>query len=574
MGYNHFNASLYCPVFNLVSIKDLDDFNRSFQLLEKNIKIGKVYLETYRNGITIEKEQMLRIKAFFEQKGYAVAGGITTDDAFNPSEGGFTQLCYTSESTKKLLREVAALTAEIFDEFILDDFYFTNCRCDSCIQAKGDRSWSQFRLELMSDFAENVIIKTARQVNPGIKAIIKYPNWYEHYQDSGYNLEDEPKIFDYIYTGTETRNPTYTQQHLPKYLSYFIMRYLENIAPGRNLGGWFDPFECSYNLTSYLEQGYLTLFAKAKEAMLFCLGALTEDAPFTVFPPAVGQAFADVDKYISLLGAPVGAACYIPYHSYGEDYLHNYLGMCGIPLEPYPEYPDRAKLLFLSENAGHDINIITKIKESLKAGADVIVTSGFATRLGEAFQELAHIEFSGRKAFVNRYMCSGDGGVTQDGCYEGARKVLLSQSHFFTNDVWQIAGAYGEDNNIPIIMKTSYSKGRLFIITIPDDQGDLYNYPVPVLNKIRAVLSKELPVFIMGDARVALFLYDNDTFILRSFLPYSTEITVTVRRENVVLTCLNYNMQINGRPATEGTEFLVKIISGMNYVLKIDSQNN
>ena len=45
------------------------------------------------------------------------------------------------------------------------------------------------------------------------------------------------------------------------------MRYLENVAPGRNLGGWFDPYECTYNLTSYLEQGYLTLFAKAKEVV-------------------------------------------------------------------------------------------------------------------------------------------------------------------------------------------------------------------------------------------------------------------------------------------------------------------
>ncbi len=37
-----------------------------------------------------------------------------------------------------------------------------------------------------------------------------------------------------IYTGTETRNPDYAGQHLPKYLSYFVMRYLESAAPGRN----------------------------------------------------------------------------------------------------------------------------------------------------------------------------------------------------------------------------------------------------------------------------------------------------------------------------------------------------
>ena len=570
MGYKHFNASLYCPVFNLISITDFDDFNRRFQLLEKNIKIGKVYLETYRGGVTIDKEQMLKVKAFFEQKGVIVAGGITTDAAHNHLEGGFTQLCYTSEVTKTLMKNVVTLTAEIFDEFILDDFYFTNCRCDACIQAKGDRSWSQFRLELMNDFAENIIVKTAKQVNPKIKAIIKYPNWYEHYQDSGYNLEDEPKVFDYIYTGTETRNPTYTQQHLPKYLSYFVMRYLENVAPDRNLGGWFDPYECSYNLTSYLDQGYLTLFAKAREAMLFCLGSLINDKSYTVFPPAVGQAFEDIDNYFSSLGNPIGVSCYIPYHSYGEDYLHNYIGMCGIPLEPYPEYPVDSKVIFLTENAGQDTNIITKIKESLSSGADVIVTSGLVTRLGEAFKELAHIAYTSKKALINHYMCSNDGGITLHGCYESSKAVLLTQPQFFTNDVWQIAGGYGEDNNFPIIMKTSYSKGRLFVITIPDDQGDLYHYPIPVLNSLRAILSKELPVVLEGDPLVALFVYDNDTFILRSFKPYITEISVIVNKENAKLIDLENGMSLNGSPSNKGTRFTAKLSPGVNYVMKIN----
>lgn len=88
-------------------------------------------------------------------------------------------------------------------------------------QRKGDRSWADFRISLIQEISEKVIIKTAKEVNPSIKIIIKYPNWYEHYQETGYNLEEQPKVFDYIYTGTETRNPTYAQQHLPKYLSYF-----------------------------------------------------------------------------------------------------------------------------------------------------------------------------------------------------------------------------------------------------------------------------------------------------------------------------------------------------------------
>ena len=67
------------------------------------------------------------------------------------------------------------------------------------------------------------MVKTAKKVNPGVKMVIKYPNWYEYYQNTGYNLEAEPEILIRVYTGTETRNPMYTQQSLPRYNGYFLM---------------------------------------------------------------------------------------------------------------------------------------------------------------------------------------------------------------------------------------------------------------------------------------------------------------------------------------------------------------
>ena len=46
MGYENFNVSVYCPVKNLIDITDFDEFDRRFQLLERNVKVGKVYLGT------------------------------------------------------------------------------------------------------------------------------------------------------------------------------------------------------------------------------------------------------------------------------------------------------------------------------------------------------------------------------------------------------------------------------------------------------------------------------------------------------------------------------------------------
>lgn len=569
MRYRNFNASIYCPVGDLLAIKDLTEFDRQFQLIEKNIKVGKVYLETFRGGETISKEQMQVIKNYFLDKGIEVAGGITTVDHTDKKEGGFHSFCYTTASTRELFTSVMTLTAELFDEIILDDFYFTNCRCEECITAKGSRSWSKYRLSLMQEISEEIIIKTARRVNPKVKIIIKYPNWYEHYQETGYNLAEQPGVFDYIYTGTETRNPSYSQQHLPKYLSYFIMRYLEHVAPERNLGGWFDPFECSYNLTSYLDQNYLTLFAKAKEVTLFCLGALLRSKTFRNFSPAAGQSFEEVDQYFNELGDPIGVATYLPYHSSGEDNLHNYLGMCGIPFDPYPDYPSEARTLFLTENAADDLDIIAKMQQSLREGADIIVTSGFVRKLGTSFKEFMNVSYSARKALVNRYLYSADGGVTINGSHEAANTIMIPQLDYCTNDVWEVVGAYGEENNFPIMLKTFYGNGRVFVLTIPDDMGNLYHYPPVVHNTIRTVFCKNLPVRLAGNPKVTLYVYDNDTFILRSFLPYMDKVSFTVQVASVTLLDLENHKTYTGIAGQEETTFELHLQPGENHVLRI-----
>ncbi len=87
-------------------------------------------------------------------------------------------------------------------------------------------------------------------------------------RDAGSILEAEPKIFDGIYTGTETRDPVYTDQHLQQYESYLIYRYFENIKPGGNGGGWVDTGAMRY-MDRYAEQLWLTMFAKAPEITLF-----------------------------------------------------------------------------------------------------------------------------------------------------------------------------------------------------------------------------------------------------------------------------------------------------------------
>lgn len=569
MNYNNFTTALYAPVGNLTPIKDLNEFEKRFSFLEKHVHFDKIYLETYRGGELIERDHMLRLKAFFENKGIKVSGGITTTDRGQQESYGFTSLCYTNQEHRDRLKSAIEMTASIFDEIILDDFYFTNCKCNSCIKAKGDKSWAEFRLQLMKEVSDKLVMEPAKRVNPKVNMIVKFPNWYECFQETGYNLEYEPTVFDMIYTGTETRDPLYTQQHLPSYLSYFIMRYFENVKPGKNGGGWFDPFECRGNLNYYVEQAYLTLFSKPKEVTLFCLGALI-DKRWNIFTPLAGFALDQVDDFLGHLGNPVGTSCYIPYHSTGEEYLHNYIGMLGIPLEPYPEYPEGHSKIFLTQSAAKDPQIIEKIEKSLRDGGDVIITSGLVKALADkGLGHLANIRWSGNKALVSRYGMSRTG-LNLDAVAASDKAILLPWMNISTNDVWPLAEGLGTDNNIPVLIAINYGKGHLFVLTIPDDQGDLYHYPKEVLNLIRRAFKGNCPVSIDAGSKVGLFTYDNDTFVVESFLPYPENIDVVIERQDAKLIDLVTGSEVEGVTSGDTTRFTVNLQQATYKAFRIE----
>lgn len=121
----------------------------------------------HRNDIDIEKDQLLMIKSFLESKGVTVSGGITytvnnVPGADDNKHRLFGTFCYTEPLMRKKVKQIAEYTASIFDEIILDDFYFTFCKCDRCIKEKGDRDWVSFRKELMTDVSKNLVVGPAK----------------------------------------------------------------------------------------------------------------------------------------------------------------------------------------------------------------------------------------------------------------------------------------------------------------------------------------------------------------------------------------------------------------------------
>ena len=212
--YQHFDVALYATVYDVQQMADPDWLQTTFDTISARLGVDKVYLETHRDTVIAGEETIAQARAFLNARGVRTAGGITL--TVN-ERNRFETYCYTRPEHRQKVRKIVEYTARLFDELILDDFFFTSCKCASCIEAKGAQSWTAYRLALMAEAAQDLVIGPAKAVNPRCKVVIKYPNWYEHFAGLGFNLEAEPPLFDGLYTGTETRDPHFGHQHLQAY---------------------------------------------------------------------------------------------------------------------------------------------------------------------------------------------------------------------------------------------------------------------------------------------------------------------------------------------------------------------
>ena len=187
-GYQNFNVEVFCCIQDEQKmIADPQWLEESWNLITRSINISKVYVETYRDNVTMPEADVKKLKNFFAGKGVKVSGGIMASVAGPPGDrlNGF---CYSNPIDREKFRKIVTYTASLFDEIIFDDLFIFNCRCDLCQKAKGNLTWEEYRLNVMKEVGENLVVKNARNVNPKIRLIFKPPNWYEQYQFSGYNL--------------------------------------------------------------------------------------------------------------------------------------------------------------------------------------------------------------------------------------------------------------------------------------------------------------------------------------------------------------------------------------------------
>jgi hypothetical protein len=553
--YQNFKVTVYIPVQVVEHMAhDPEWMQSSWKTISSRLHVDKVFIESYRAGVSADDATISRVKDFFVSQGVAVAGGMAM---LAPGGGGqFRTLDYTDPKDRALAARMSALTARHFDEFILDDLFFSNTKSDTDIAAKGKLSWDQFRMSLMDKVSRDLILKPAKAANPKVRVIIKFPNFYPSFQGMGFDLESQPKTFPEIWTGDETRYAPTTDQQLQPYESYEIFRYFENIAPGRNGGGWVDPIAMQY-LDRYAEQLWDTILAKAPAINIFeysdllriadpgdrsawqslptsfnYFAMLRECCGFPGAPNSKNPLLADVvayslrqvDEVAGALGAPVGLSSYRPYDSTGEDFLRNVIGMIGIPVETYPEWP-QSETVLLTQTADRDPAIVAKIEQRLRAGNNVVITSGLLQALEDkGLDQITDMRVTGRVAAATEYV-SGFGFGAGD-VIGTSGPVLFPEIHFYTNEDWAVVRGLANGCGVPLLLMDHYSKGELYVLVVPEDMNDFYSLPPRVLDEIRRYLGPDLPVRLEGPAQVSLFAYNNGTFVIESFLDHPVAVRV------------------------------------------------
>jgi len=375
-----------------------EDIAKAIDWCQRN-GLSKVYLETYRSNIWADKEVIVHARDAFREAGFVVAGCVTTTNLAAPamiSVNGILQpdkylACYSDIRNQDLLQEIFQFTASIFDEIIIDDFYCTVCECLTCTAAKGDLPWAEARCDLLMQMSRERVLAPARKVNPDCRITIKFPVWYDHLAGKGYDVKRETALFDAIYTGTETRNPSGIDSN-PQYAAYFMMRWLNNAGGDKNLGGWFDFYTSTPEV--YVEQARQTILANSPEVMLFHYKALAEEDVPSMDMAALYAELPELFKLAKLIEGKTPRGVLVPKPLGSSDldtpttrittdrYVLGFLGMLGIPVEPVLSLEGTSGPILATQHLLYDDAVKEDFLAAVASGRPAIMTSALVDVLG------------------------------------------------------------------------------------------------------------------------------------------------------------------------------------------------
>ncbi|MFC2125123.1 hypothetical protein ACFLU5_09950 [Bacteroidota bacterium] len=502
--------------------------------------IDKVYIEVYRSGLVVSPESLQDVTKYFTQNGFEVVGGIATvpgTDFGVRQEARYGWFNWQNEKTQKDLLKVMVDVAPIFDSFIVDDFLCTDDTSAESNEAKGEKSWSLYRRELLTELQSNIFIDPVKKINPDINMIIKYPQWYDRFHLFGYDVVQETALYDQVWVGTETRNMN-TQRFgfVQPYEGFVNYRWLASISGNKIGGSWFDHIECDRN--DFYDQAWQSVLAGSQELCLFNYFNITNGHEGHHLLRLNYHHLADLAKTVKEFPV-VGVSAYKPPNSNagGDLYVMDFIGMFGIPLIPVSQYPEEAGVIFLPTQAAEDPDIFNKVQQSLQNGARIIITAGFLASITnkEEIAELAGVEPPGMiKSLKAQSIISLDQTIEMDLPLE--METILSSSNA---EVLLEAVVDGEKvpyltqnkgSNIFVLNSHTFSQADFDavgeVLLCPKPLGML-QLPIDWANIIRNVFNSPLNLELDAPVKVSMQTLANGDIVVHNY--NSEEVSPTLK---------------------------------------------
>lgn len=157
--YQNFRYAIHIAVGDARKLADRATFDRQYARAASQLHFDKVYIDAYRDHDFATDDELEKVKSYLAEKGIETSGGITL--AAGGKNGQFGTFDYEDPADRAECERAARLAAKHFKEVILDDFFFYTSKSEADIAAKGERSWTQYRLDTMRKVARDLVIGPA-----------------------------------------------------------------------------------------------------------------------------------------------------------------------------------------------------------------------------------------------------------------------------------------------------------------------------------------------------------------------------------------------------------------------------
>lgn len=508
------------------------------------LPVSRIFLEGRRGDTYVPPNVLVQVRDALEAEGIHCSGGIATVPGQHfgiRQNGGLSWLNWEAEKTRRDVAAFFSETAPIFSEIIIDDFYCTADTSPSSHAARGDRSWGQYRRDLLVSLIPAIILRPARNANPNVRLILKYPQWYDRFHRFGYDPQRMSPFFDRIWVGTEVRNPTTRRMgYVQPTEGYINFLWIRSIAGDRVVGAWFDHIEC--NAAQFVDQAYQSVLAGARELTLFHLGDIVAGHPGDTLLAARWSELQHIAQLVQTHRRR-GIVFYKPLNSEGYDnqYLADALAMLGLPILPRARWVEDAPVVFLPAQAAADSQIGKKMRRCLARGGCLIVTPAFLRAAGRPVDELAGagvsetpqpadttaLRIQGRQIplpapiTLDLGLRVQDAEILMTAIVKGQAVPWLCSKKISPGTLWIWNVRTYSDADFQAAGEWLLSPGPLGLIQIPRQ----------ILNPLREGFLKPLAVHLDAPAGIALYLLDHSQ-ILYNFHPHP----ISIRLNNTLVT--------------------------------------